>query len=139
MPRRTRTTPNGYQPLLQGSALLPGKGVWVTPAPGSNAVIMINPGSSPAGGLSSYSLTSPCASALATQGYTSEGNGETIGEVDGQVVSVCLATGPQAVDLGPVIGCLLVGSALTTSTEGWPAPAWGKVVPQGADRFLSNT
>ena len=79
---------NGYQPT---QALLPGRGVWVMPEQGSHAAITITPLSAFGLALTSVSFTSPCGAALGTQGYAGEGNGETLGEVDGQPVTLSAA------------------------------------------------
>ncbi|HTE87033.1 MAG TPA: hypothetical protein VK821_20155, partial [Dehalococcoidia bacterium] len=130
---------NGYQPLTGPEGLLPGKGVWATPAPGWT--ITITPTSLPASDsvLTSIDLTSPCAAALATHGFTGEGNGEALGEVDGQPVSVCPAAGPR--DALPAVegfGCLLVGGklALFDGNGGRACLPMVEIVPQGTDLFL---
>ena len=132
---------NGYQLT---HVLLPGKGVWVTLNAGSHAAITITPSPSLGApnpllgmGLTSFSLTSPCAAALATQGDTGEGTGQALGEVDGQPVSVCFATGPRA--FLPAVqgfGCLLVGGKLATLDGAAACGGLEEVVPQGANRFL---
>jgi hypothetical protein len=131
---------NGDQPLTSlkspGGLLLPGKGVWVTLAEGSHMAptIMPNPLFPD---LTSFSLTSPCAGALATQGYLGEGNGEPVGDVDGQPVRLCRASGPSG--LLPAtngIDCLLVGDRLTTLDGGPACGLMERVVQQGATLFL---
>lgn len=133
---------NGYEPLTRGE-LLPGKGVWVTPMQGSHAAVTVTPASAFSPALTSVSFTSPCGAALGTQGYLGEGNGQALGEVAGQPVTLCFASTNQPyLPTYQGFGCLLVGGLLAVQhglapPDGGPACASvERVVPQGANQFL---
>jgi hypothetical protein len=129
---------NGYQPT---HVLLPGRGVWVTPAQSPHIVITVTPASAFSPALTSVSFTSPCGAALGTQGYIGDGNGQALGEVAGQPVTLCVASTTQPyLPNYQGFGCLLVGGLLAVQHglgPGGPACASvERVVSQGANQFL---
>jgi hypothetical protein len=127
---------DGYQQVTRGF-LLPGKGVWVTLEAGSHTAPAIDPSLMVPLNPASLDLTTPCGAALGGQGYLGEGSGEAIGDVDGQPVTVCVASGPAGtLPATNGIDCLLVGDQLTTLDGGTACGAMERVVQQDANVFL---